>query len=92
MRDVGHTVSIVTTALLFLSPVFYPISHLPEAARGALMLNPLTLIIQEVRDVLLWGVPPNWIALGVYTSVSIVVAWAGLYLFQKTRCGFADVL
>jgi len=56
------------------------------------MANPLTFIIEQAREVLIWGHFPNWIGLGIYTVMATVVAWAGYALFQKTRKGFADVL
>ncbi len=92
IRDVGQTIGLVTTVLMFLSPVFYPVTALPEKVRPFIMANPLTFIIEQAREVLIWGHLPNWIGLGVYTLVAIVIAWLGYFWFQKTRKGFADVL
>jgi lipopolysaccharide transport system permease protein len=92
LRDVGQTISIITTVLMFLSPVFYPITAVPERFRPIIMANPLTFIIEQAREVLIWGHVPNWLGLGTYTLVAAVVAWAGYVWFQKTRKGFADVL
>lgn len=92
LRDVGQTIGIITTVLMFLSPVFYPVTAVPEKFRPFIMANPLTFIIEQAREVLIWGHTPNWIGLGVYTMAATVVAWAGYALFQKTRKGFADVL
>ncbi len=92
LRDVGQTIGIVTTVIMFLSPVFYPLTALPEKYRPFIMANPLTFIIEQAREVLIWGHPPNWIGLGIYTLLATAVAWAGYAWFQKTRKGFADVL
>lgn len=92
LRDVGQTIGIVTTVMMFLSPVFYPVTALPEKFRPFIMVNPLTFIIEQAREVLIWGRSPDWSGLGVYTLVAIIVAWAGYAWFQKTRNGFADVL
>lgn len=92
LRDVGHTIGIITMALMFLSPVFYPVTALPENLRPWLMVNPLTFIIEQAREVLIWGHLPNWSGLGLYTLAAILVCWAGFAWFQKTRTGFADVL
>jgi lipopolysaccharide transport system permease protein len=92
LRDVGQTISIITTVLMFLSPVFYPVTAVPERFRPFIMANPLTFIIEQAREVLVWGHFPNWAGLGIYTVAATVVAWAGYALFQKTRKGFADVL
>ncbi|MBF4990622.1 ABC transporter permease [Methylophilus sp. QUAN] len=92
VRDIGQTTGLVTSVMLFVSPVFYPIATLPHKMQLFVMLNPLTLIIEESRKVLLFGEVPNWTALGVYSLVSMVIAWIGFWWFQKTRKGFADVL
>lgn len=92
VRDISQTTGLITSVMLFVSPVFYPISTLPHKMQLIVMLNPLTLIIEESRKVLLFGEMPNWSALGVYSIVSVVVLWIGFWWFQKTRKGFADVL
>ena len=78
--------------MLFLAPVFYPMSAVPEKYRIFMLINPLTFIIEETRQVLIWGRMPNWSGWGVYSAISICIAWAGFWWFQKTRKGFADVL
>lgn len=92
LRDVGQTVGIFTSALLFLSPVFYPMTAVPEALRSWMMLNPLAFIIEQTRRVVITGLTPDWTALGVYFLSASAVAWIGFAWFQKTRKGFADVL
>jgi len=92
LRDVGQTIGIITTVLMFLSPVFYPVTAVPEKFRLFIMANPLTFIIEQAREVLIWGHLPNWTGLGIYIIAATVTAWAGYALFQKTRKGFADVL
>lgn len=92
LRDVGQTVGIFTTILLFLSPVFFPVASLPEQYRPLIYANPLTFIIEQARDILIWGKLPGWSMLGIYTLVSVMVAWLGFAFFQKARKGFADVL
>ncbi|MDI1276627.1 ABC transporter permease [Methylobacter sp.] len=92
LRDVGQTIGIITTVLMFLSPVFYPVTAVPEKFRPFIMANPLTFIIEQAREVLIWGHLPNWTGLGIYIIAATVTAWAGYALFQKTRKGFADVL
>lgn len=92
LRDVGQFVTILTTVLTFLSPVFYPVTAVPERFRVWLMVNPLTFIIEQARDVLIWGKLPNWTGLAVYAGVACIFAWLGFAWFQKTRKGFADVI
>lgn len=92
MRDFAQFIGILTTVLMFMSPIFYPATALPEAYRHLLYLNPLTPIIEQTRDVLFWGKSPDFSMLGIYFVVSAFVAWLGFAWFQKTRKGFADVL
>lgn len=92
LRDVGQIVVILTTVLMFLSPVFYPVSAIPEALRSWVMLNPLTFIIEQARAVLLFGKFPDWSGLMIYLMCALLVAWAGYFWFQRTRKGFSDVL
>ena len=92
LRDVAQITGMLTTVMLFLSPVFYPASALPAAYRPLLYFNPLTFVIEQSREILIWGRPPDWPGLALYTAVSLVVAWLGFAWFQRTRRGFADVL
>ena len=92
VRDVGQITGMITTVLMFISPVFYPISALPEKFQFWLMLNPLTFMIEQSRAVMIFGNLPDWTGLSIYTIASLAVAWAGFWWFQKTRKGFADVI
>lgn len=92
LRDVTQFIGIITTMLLFLSPVFYPAAALPEAYQYLLYLNPLTPVIEMIRAALYFGVSPDLNLLAIYLAVSFFVAWVGFAWFQKTRKGFADVL
>ena len=92
LRDVGQTIGLVTTLLMFLSPVFYPMTAVPERFRPLMNANPLTFIIEQARAVLVFGYMPDWHGLGIYFLASALVLWVGYFWFQKTRKGFADVL
>ncbi len=92
LRDINHSIGILTTVMLFLSPVFFPVTALPEHIQPLMLSNPLTFIIEQARDVLIWGRLPNWLGLAKYVGASLLFAWAGFFFFQKARKGFADVL
>ncbi len=92
IRDIGQTIGIITTVMLFLAPVFYPLSAMPEKYHPYIMANPLTFIIEQSREVLIYGHLPNWSGLGLYMLIAIAIVWIGYAWFQKTRKGFADVL
>lgn len=92
LRDVAQLIGMATTVLMFLSPIFYPITALPEKYQHLLLLNPLTPAIEYARDVLFWGKLPDMTILLVYLVGATFIAWLGFAWFQKTRKGFADVL
>jgi len=92
LRDIGQVTGILTTVMLFMAPVLYPVQALPENIRPWIYLNPLTFIIEQSREVLLWGHAPDFAGLGKYTLGALLAAWIGYAAFQKMRRGFADVL
>lgn len=92
LRDVGQVVGLLTTILLFLSPVFFPITAVPEFFQPWMQANPLTFAIEQSRAILIFGEALDWQAWLLYTAATGVVGWAGYAWFQKTRKGFADVL
>jgi lipopolysaccharide transport system permease protein len=92
LRDIGQLIGMLLTALMFLSPVFYPAQALPARWQPLLLLNPLSIPIEAIRQVVLEGVWPNWVDLGIYTVCALIVGWLGAHWFAATRKGFADVI
>lgn len=92
VRDIGQITGIFTTALLFLSCVFYPLSSLPEKYQHLMKLNPLAYIIVESRNTLIFGRTPDFREWGIYMLIGLIVAWIGFVWFQRSRGGFADVI
>ncbi len=92
MRDVGQTVSLLMTVLMFVSPIFYPISSLPQEFRGLIALSPVSFIIEQARSILIFGRQPDWLGLLTYGFIALIIMFLGYVWFQKTRKGFADVL
>lgn len=91
-RDVGQIVTVFITILMFLSPIFFPISAIPPRFQGLIMLNPLAGLIEQARGVFVQGLRPDFLVLGMNSLVSLVLATLAFAWFQKTRRGFADVL
>lgn len=92
LRDIQQLVGTLSTLLLFLSPIFYSINILPENLQSLIFLNPLSFIVESARAVLIYGKLPDFIGLGIYSLVALVIALLGYRFFQKVRPGFADVL
>ncbi len=91
-RDIQQLVGMAVTASLFLTPIFYPLSAVPERLRHWLYINPLTFFVESTRDVAIWGRAPDWRLMCISYLIAAVVAGVGYCWFQKTRKGFADVL
>lgn len=92
LRDAAQVTAVLSSLLLFASPVFYPTHALPPGLAAFVFLNPLTYPIEEARNLLFAGGP---VAIGIYLAyavASLLVAWAGFAVFQVTRDAFADVV
>ncbi|MHA1538844.1 MAG: ABC transporter permease [Alphaproteobacteria bacterium] len=92
VRDIGQITGMISSILLFASPVFYPITRLPEALQPFIYLNPITHIIIETRNVTLHGTAPDFKALGIYMIIALSVYALSNWIFKKARPHFADVL
>lgn len=92
LQDMAQVMGMVTTALMFSSPILFPITALPAAIQPLLFLNPLTFLVEQLRGILLFGVSPDWLGLMIYFMVSCVVLVFGWWIFERTKKGFADVL
>jgi len=91
-RDIGQIIGVAITAGMFLTPIFYAASALPELYQTILWLNPLTYYVEQGRNLLIFGIGP---ALGptiMAYALALGVLWLGFAAFQKLRRGFADVL
>lgn len=92
IRDVGQVVGVGVQLLLYLGPIIYPREVLPERFQWLMYLNPVTVPVEQFRNILNFGLVPDFLALSVYTLVAFLVAYLGRLFFEKTRHGFADVI
>jgi lipopolysaccharide transport system permease protein len=93
VRDLSQVIGVLMTVLLFLGPIVYPFQSVPDAMKVyVLWLNPLTIIVEQLRAVLLFGQLPNWQYLGLYSIGAVAMFVLGAWFFQRTRDGFADVI
>ncbi len=92
LRDIQQIVPLGVTGLMFLSPLFYPVSAVPDVLRSTIYLNPLTFVLETSRNALFLNQWPDWRGVFVYSVVGAMVMWLGWVWFEKTKKGFADVL
>jgi lipopolysaccharide transport system permease protein len=91
-RDTQQIMTVLSTSLVFLAPIFYPRNSLPEEYRWLLSLNPLTYMVESARGMILWNQWPAVDATLAYAGASCAMAWFGWLAFNTTRKGFADVI
>ncbi len=91
-RDIAQIGSPLATAMLFLSPVFFPLSSVPPSYVGIVSLNPLTFVVESTRGLLFDGRLPGLGSTLGHSLAAVAVAVAGLLLFRRLRPGFGDVL
>jgi lipopolysaccharide transport system permease protein len=92
IKDVSHLTGFLSMIRLFLCPIFYPLTMIPEAYRGFLYLNPLTVPVEFARAAFVFDSQLNWHYFGASMICSIVFAYIGYFSFQRSRSNFADVL
>lgn len=90
-RDIRFALPFMVQLWMFLSPIFYPSTLLPEKWRWAFELNPLTGIIEGYRSSL-FGLPINWRSLGIATVITIIMLVYASYSFRRMERTFADVV
>ncbi len=92
LRDIEHITGTLAMLMLFLSPVFFSIERLPENIQTFIWLNPIAVIVENARMVVLYGQAPDFYALANYSFCALFITCGSYYFFQKMRPGFADVI
>jgi lipopolysaccharide transport system permease protein len=92
LRDIVQGVSLLLMAWMYLTPIIYPESMVPDRFRGWINLNPFTALVRCYRRVFLEGQTPDWSGLAYFSVVAVVVFLFGYWWFARTRKNFADVL
>jgi lipopolysaccharide transport system permease protein len=92
IRDIEQLMGTITTLLLFTSTVFFSIETIPDKIRPLIYLNPITEIVNELRNVLVYGKLPSLLSLSIYSFIGFLVFYLGYLFFIKLKKGFADIL
>ena len=92
LRDIAQGVTLLLMAWMYLTPIIYPESIVPERFRWFINVNPFTTLVRSYRNIFLDGVAPDWRGLAYFTAVALVVFVFGYWWFARTRRNFADVI
>lgn len=91
-RDIGHSLPFIVQLWLFLTPIIYPTSMLPERFRALMAFNPTVGIIEAFRAALLPTQAVDWHLLGLAAAITLAIFLGGLLYFTKTERKFADIV
>ena len=87
-RDIMHLYSVLMTVLMYLSPVIYPVSILPDWLYKLVMLNPITNILMMFRDTILNNTVFSVQSLVVAVVETAIFLLIGIYVFRKKQDEF----
>ena len=91
-RDIQYVMGLVLMIWMYLTPVIYPVELFPPQYRWIFQLNPMAVIINAYRQVILGGGAPNFFSLGIALGLSLALLFIGYKLFKKLEGQFADVV
>jgi lipopolysaccharide transport system permease protein len=92
LRDTGQITGLVLTAWMFLTPIIYPETVVPESYRSFIEANPFTPLVRCYRRIIIEGMGPDWPGLAYFTAFALTLFAFGYWWFAKTRKNFADVI
>jgi lipopolysaccharide transport system permease protein len=92
LRDIAQGISLLLMAWMYLTPILYPESIVPQRYRFYVAINPFTALIRSYRRILIEGTGPDWPGLAYFTAFALVCFVFGYWWFAKTRKNFADVI
>jgi lipopolysaccharide transport system permease protein len=92
LRDIAQGITLLLMAWMYLTPIIYPESIVPERFRWFIGINPFTSLVRSYRRVFLDGLAPDWRGLLYFSAVALVVFVFGYWWFARTRKNFADVI
>lgn len=92
LKDVGNVISVLVTVLMYVSPIFFPLDSVPDNFKVMCEINPMTYIIENFRNVVLYGQGVNWNYFLVSCGIALGIYLIGKEVFMRAKEGFADVL
>jgi lipopolysaccharide transport system permease protein len=90
-RDIRHALPFVLQLWMFLTPIIYPLSVVPEKWRLFMYANPMTGIVEAMRASLR-GYPFNWTAITFSVVIALLMLPVSIRVFQRVQNSFADII
>ena len=87
-RDISHLWSVVITAWTYATPLFYPMSILPNWMQSAMNFNPMYQYVTYLRDIALWGITPSLEQNLICFAIGAVMLALGYLVFRKLQKKF----
>lgn len=91
-RDIRFVLPFLIQLWMFVSPVIYPASMIPEQWRWLMLLNPLTGIVENFRAALFVQKQFEWVSLGISMASTVLMLLYSIYSFRRMEKHFADVI
>lgn len=92
LRDMSQGIGLVLMVWMYLTPIIYPETIVPQNLRWVIELNPFTALVRSYRRILMDNAAPDWTGLGYFTLIAVGVFLFGYWWFARTRKNFADVI
>jgi lipopolysaccharide transport system permease protein len=92
VRDIPQLVSVLLQILFYLSPIIYPVTIIPHRFQFLVNLNPIALLVQAYRDVIVYDRPPDWLSLIYPAALGVALLIFGYRHFKANEDRFADMI
>lgn len=92
LRDLAQGITLILMAWMYLTPIIYPESIVPERFRPFIDANPFTALVRSYRRIFLEGTAPDWSSLAYFSLIALLLFVFGYWWFAKSRKNFADVI
>jgi lipopolysaccharide transport system permease protein len=91
-RDTQHTLGVILQLFFYLTPIFYDLKAIPKEYWYIYALNPMVHIVTSYRQILMWGVPPDWMAIAIIAGFTAILWPLGYWLFKRQSHRFVEEL
>ena len=91
-RDLEHMLGILSMAWMFMTPIMYDVSIVPEKVLPFFYLNPMTSIVTAYRDIMYLGTVPKMETLGIASGMGVLFLLLGFLIFGRLKRRFSEVM